>query len=512
MTITLRNTKGTALTFSELDGNFTDLNTRVTTNTTDIAAHLADTVDAHDASAISNVAAGTISSTDVQSAINELDGDRVQNTTDIATNAAAIAAHIADTTDAHAASAITNTPAGNIAATTVQVAINELDTEKVAKAGDTMTGNLTFSGNSLMIKGDLSNATIANRLMFQTSTSNSSSTVGVIPSGTGNIGRFTAYGGSDANNTSFASISISEADQLAKIVSDASGTGTRRSLSVEVGGAEVARWITTGQLGLGGAPVDSNGRIQTFQTGSGSAVAGARFVNTSNTASSAVIVSLDPGNNGITARDAQIRAVTDGANIIDMQFFTANAATPTEKARITGAGEILFATTTPLSFGSTTAQGFDYVGASFQARLSRSANPCAQFQRTGSDGELIQFYRTNTQVGNISVTGSATAYNTSSDYRLKDDIQDIGESGGFIDALRPRIWRWKNTGEVGCGFIAHELQEVSPSSVTGEKDAIDEEGNPAYQAVEYGSAEVIAMLIAEVQALRKRVAQLEVVQ
>jgi hypothetical protein len=87
-----------------------------TTVAANLTAHLNDTADAHDASAISNVSSGTIAATDVQAAINELDGD--------------ITAHLADATDAHDASAISNVPAGGIAATDVQAALNELDTEK----------------------------------------------------------------------------------------------------------------------------------------------------------------------------------------------------------------------------------------------------------------------------------------------------------------------------------------------------------------------------------------------
>jgi hypothetical protein len=126
--------------------------------------------------------------------------------------------------------------------------------------------------------------------------------------------------------------------------------------------------------------------------------------------------------------------------------------------------------------------------------------------RLTSDGATIVFNRSTTQVGSISVTTTATAYNTSSDYRLKENIQDVTGSGAFIDALQPRTWNWKVDGSAGAGFIAHELQAVSPSSVTGTKDAVDADGNPEYQAVEYGSAEVIAMLVAEVKSLRKRLA------
>lgn len=82
----------------------------------DVSGHIADAAAAHAASAIANTPAGTIAATDVQAAINELDGD--------------ITGHVGDAADAHAATAITNTPAGSIAAITVQAAIDELDTEK----------------------------------------------------------------------------------------------------------------------------------------------------------------------------------------------------------------------------------------------------------------------------------------------------------------------------------------------------------------------------------------------
>lgn len=113
-------------------------------------------------------------------------------------------------------------------------------------------------------------------------------------------------------------------------------------------------------------------------------------------------------------------------------------------------------------------------------------------------------------VGSITTNGTtSTAYNTTSDYRLKTDVKDLAGSGEFIDALQPREYTWKVDSSKGIGFIAHELQAVSPLSVTGEKDAVDEEGKPVYQVVEYGSAELIAHMVAELKDLRKRVAELE---
>lgn len=116
-----------------------------------------------------------------------------------------------------------------------------------------------------------------------------------------------------------------------------------------------------------------------------------------------------------------------------------------------------------------------------------------------------QYIYNGTLIGSITQNGTTgVAYNTTSDYRLKADVAPIASSGAFIDALKPVTYTWKSDGSHGTGFIAHELQAVSPTSVTGSKDAVDADGLPVYQAVEYGSAEVIAMLVAEIQALRRR--------
>lgn len=113
-------------------------------------------------------------------------------------------------------------------------------------------------------------------------------------------------------------------------------------------------------------------------------------------------------------------------------------------------------------------------------------------------------------IGSITQNGtSGVLYNTSSDYRLKLNPQPIAGSGAFIDALKPCSWTWKLDGTPGAGFVAHEFAEVSPSSVSGEKDAVDAEGKPVYQSMQASSAEVMAHIVAELQSLRQRVAALE---
>ena len=110
---------------------------------------------------------------------------------------------------------------------------------------------------------------------------------------------------------------------------------------------------------------------------------------------------------------------------------------------------------------------------------------------------------------NISYNRSAglIAYNTSSDYRIKDVYGPVTDSGAKVDAIK--IYRGKMHGATleRPMVLAHELAEPAPYAVTGTKDAVDPQGNPIYQQVDYTT--LVPLLIAEIQSLRARVAALE---
>jgi hypothetical protein len=112
-------------------------------------------------------------------------------------------------------------------------------------------------------------------------------------------------------------------------------------------------------------------------------------------------------------------------------------------------------------------------------------------------------------IGSISTNSSSVAYNTTSDRRLKTNIQDLTGSGDVIDALLPRTFKWKESEKEDAGFIADELESVITGSVHGEADAVDEDGNPIYQMVDVSQPKIIAYIVAEIKNLRKRITELE---
>jgi hypothetical protein len=104
-------------------------------------------------------------------------------------------------------------------------------------------------------------------------------------------------------------------------------------------------------------------------------------------------------------------------------------------------------------------------------------------------------------IGSISQNGTtAVAYNTSSDYRLKNTIAPMTGALAKVAQLKPVTYKWNADGSDGEGFIAHELAEVCPHAVNGEKDAVDADGNPKYQGID--TSFLVATLTAAIQELK----------
>jgi len=122
--------------------------------------------------------------------------------------------------------------------------------------------------------------------------------------------------------------------------------------------------------------------------------------------------------------------------------------------------------------------------------------------QTSGTSYFDYFTYNGTAVGSISSTGTVTAFNTTSDARLKENVADADDAGALIDALRVRQYNWKSDGShQRHGFIAQELDTVAPEAVTKGRTEDD------MWSVDY--SKLVPMLVKEVQALRARVAELE---
>lgn len=118
---------------------------------------------------------------------------------------------------------------------------------------------------------------------------------------------------------------------------------------------------------------------------------------------------------------------------------------------------------------------------------------------TPSGYNYTKFSFNASTIGSITQNGTtAVAYNTSSDYRLKENIAPLTGALNKVSQLKPVTYTWKSApDETGEGFIAHELAEVCPQAVHGTKDAVDAEGNPQYQGID--TSFLVATLTAALQ-------------
>lgn len=127
-----------------------------------------------------------------------------------------------------------------------------------------------------------------------------------------------------------------------------------------------------------------------------------------------------------------------------------------------------------------------------------------------ADGfNFINFARNGVSIGSVSQSGggSTVSFNTTSDYRLKENLVALSGSLDIINRLTPYEYNFKGTDVRSRGLLAHELQNYVPGAVTGAKDETDADGKPVYQSVDY--SKLVPDLICAIQELTVRVKKLE---
>ena len=290
------------------------------------------------------------------------------------------------------------------------------------------------------------------------------------------------------------------------------------SLLFATNNLERMRINASGSMGIGVTPeawLDSQTALQVGGTG----------VITSSTTAAAGADTHYGQNAYLNTSGAWVYQVTDQASVMsqnDGQFRFRIAASGTADAAISWTTAMTIANSGHVLFGCTSVPSSSVHGAGFVADNSHELRLSAS--GTGNTTRL-RFLNPNNEVGSIRTSGTATAFNTSSDYRLKTDVQPMTGATDRVKLLKPCNFEWIVDGTRVDGFLAHEAQEVVPEAVSGTKDAMMDEEYEVTPATETEEAvmgtrsvpdlqgidqsKLVPLLVKTIQELEARITALE---
>jgi len=408
--------------------------------------------------------------------------------------------------------------------------------------GATVAGDITITGTGRRITGDFSNATVSNRTIFQTSTTDGNTRVYAMPNGTGNISTFGTVNSSDPDNASY--FSLNALSTQANLFSGISGTGSYLPMTFSVGGSESVRIDTSGNVGIGTTAVQGK-----FNVGSGRSFFGAN----------SELYSIGVGYTQARVNSGEVYYLGASDSTTPALVFSNSAGV--ETMRLTNNGELGIGTNQPGTYGRLASVGGSAYAASLAAVSNSSgvswaridlkhqafSNPAILYldqtgefgirndyngpmvfytnggnerMRITNSGDVLIGTTTDNGAYKLQVNSQIWATNATiatSDARLKENITPINGALDTIKTIQPVTFEFKQgTGynfdaERQTGFIAQDLQ----NALAGQDyaDCVVKECGP-YLGVAYEKLiPVLTKAIQEQQAiieqLTQRIAALE---
>ena len=320
--------------------------------------------------------------------------------------------------------------------------------------GYTLLDVATNTGSALFVRGDRK---------VGIGTSSPSHSLHVVSSGNGEI---------KAERSSGAAILIQAQSANGKI-----GTSSNHNLGFNTNGTTRLTIDTSGRLGIGTSSPDDELDVE----GADPAI---RLTDTSAS-----------GYARLFANNGSLLLQSDEGNSVNNSIIGFDV-DGTERMRINSSGSVFLGTTTE---GTTHAY---FSSASDDRMVLHLGN-----SSTSGTGVAV-FQNPNGTVGSIRTSGSSTSFNTSSDYRLKENVDYHFNALDRVAQLKPARFNFIADADTTVdGFLAHEVQDIVPEAISGEKDGVDDEGNPEYQGID--QSKLVPLLTKAIQEQQEQIESLK---